>query len=44
MAWKNKNFGKSPQDPDYLEGYDAESDYEAYCEALEEREQQKREE
>lgn len=30
MAWKNKNFGKSPQDPDYLEDYDAEEDYDCW--------------
>ena len=28
--WHNKNSGKSPQDPDYLEDYDAEQDYDEY--------------
>lgn len=43
MSWKDKNFGKSPFDPDYLDDYDPEEDYERYCEACEEREDRKRE-
>ena len=42
MSWKDKNFGKSPFDPDYIEGYDADADREAYDEACEEREERKR--
>ena len=30
MKWHNKNFGKSPFDPDYDRDYDAEEDYEEY--------------
>lgn len=43
MTYHNKNFGKSPFDPDYLDGYDADEDYDAYCTALEEREEYKKE-
>lgn len=43
MTWRDKNFGKSPFDPDYDDGYDAEADYDAYCTACEEREELKRE-
>ena len=42
--WHNKNFGKSPQDPDYLEGYNPNEEFILYEETLEEREHQKREE
>lgn len=35
MEWKNKNFGKSPQDPDYLEDYDPEEDYDRYMDEVE---------
>ena len=41
MKWRDKNFGKRPQDPNYLEDYDPEEDYERYCEAYEEREERK---
>ena len=44
MSWKDKNYGKSPFDPDYDETYDRMQDYEVFCTALEEKEQQKREE
>lgn len=44
MNWHNKNYCKSPIDPDYDDTYDAEADYEAYCEACEERERRRREE
>lgn len=30
MKWRNKNFGKSPFDPEYDRDYDAEEDYEEY--------------
>lgn len=43
MKWRDKNYGKSPFDPDYLDDYDAEQDYERYCESCEEREEQRRE-
>lgn len=42
MTWHNKNYGLSPFDPDYDDTYDAEQDYDAYCEACEEREELKR--
>ena len=41
MTWRNKNLGKSPFDPDYIEGYDAEADKEAYDEACIEREEER---
>ena len=43
MCWKDKNYGKSPFDPDYDDRYDAEADKEAYDEACEERERRRRE-
>lgn len=42
MNWKDKNYGKSPFDPDYDDRYDAEADKEDYDEACEERERRKR--
>lgn len=30
MKWRDKNFGKSPFDPDYDNSYDAEEDRERY--------------
>ena len=30
MSWKDKNFGKHPADPDYLDGYDPDEDCERY--------------
>ena len=35
MDWHNKNLGKSPFDPDYIDEYDSEADYERYCEEQE---------
>lgn len=43
MRWRDKNRGRSPFDPDYLEGYDPEEDKEAYDDACEEREERRRE-
>ena len=43
MKWKDKNFGKHPADPDYIDDYDPEEDYERYCEALEDKAEYKRE-
>lgn len=43
MSWKDKNYGKSPFNPDYRDNYDAEADKEAYDEACEERERRRRE-
>ena len=40
--WHNKNSGKSPQDPSYLEGYDPEKDSETFDEACEAKEEQKK--
>ena len=41
MKWRNKNFGKSPFDPDYDDRYDAEADHEAFCDEQERKEQEK---
>lgn len=27
MKWRDKNFGKHPADPDYIDDYDPEEDY-----------------
>lgn len=35
MNWRNKNFGLSPFDPEYDDSYDAEEDYERYCDEQE---------
>ena len=43
MKWRDKNYGKSPFDPDYRDDYDAETDKEAYDKACEERERRRRE-
>ena len=43
MKWRDKNFGKSPLDPDYRDDYDAEADREAFDEEQERKEQSKRE-
>ena len=43
MKWKDKNFGKHPSDPEYDDGYNPEEDYWRYMDAVEEREQVKRE-
>lgn len=29
-GFRDKNFGKHPDDPDYIRDYDAEEDYERY--------------
>lgn len=42
MRWHNKNRGRHPQDPEYIDDYDPEEDYEDFCTALEEREEQRR--
>jgi hypothetical protein len=44
MTWRDKNLGKSPFDPDYIDEYDPDADLEAFDEACEEREEYKREE
>lgn len=41
--WRDKNFGKSPFDPDYREDYDADEDLSRYERECEEREELKRE-
>lgn len=43
MTYHNKNLGKSPFDPDYIDGYDPEEDYEDWLEEQERKEQEKRE-
>ena len=40
---KDKNFGKSPFDPDYRDDYDPEKDYESWLDEKERKEQEKRE-
>ena len=37
VKWKDENFGKCPQDPDYLEDYDAEEDYDRYLDEIDAR-------
>lgn len=43
MNWHNRNKGRQPSDPDYIDTYDPAEDYEAYCEAQEEKEQLRKE-
>lgn len=43
MRWHNKNRGRHPQDPEYIDDYNPEEDYEDFCTALEEREEQREE-
>lgn len=43
MKWRDKNFGKHPQDPEYDDEYDRDEDYERYLWSVEEKEQFKRE-
>ena len=43
MKWRDKNFGKSPFDPDYDDSFDKDFDYARYSEVCAEREEQKRE-
>ena len=42
MNWRNKNYGKSPFDPDYRDDYNQEADLDAYNEACEQREERKK--
>lgn len=39
MKWKNKNAGKHPAEPDYIDGYDAEEDYDRYLAEVEMKEE-----
>ena len=41
--WKDKNFGKSPFDPDYDDRYNAEDDHDRYLDAVEEKYQREKE-
>lgn len=43
MRWHNKNLGISPEDPDYDDSYDVDTDYDAFEEACIEREEFKHE-
>ena len=43
MKTHNKNFGKSPFDPDYREDYNQDDDLAMYEQSLEEKEELKRE-
>lgn len=43
MRWHNKNRGRHPQDPEYIDDYDPEQDYEDWLEEQERKEQEKRE-
>jgi len=43
MKWKDKNFGKHPQDPDYIDDYDPEEDYERYIDEQEHKFEYERE-
>ena len=42
MKWKDKNFGKHPSDPDYIDDYDPEKDYERYLDDMEEKSDERR--
>lgn len=42
MKLHNPNLGKSPFDPDYRDDYNQEADLDAYNEACEEKEEQKK--
>ena len=42
MNWRNKNYGKSPFDPDYRDDYNQEADLDAYNEACGAKEEQKK--
>lgn len=44
MKWRDKNFGKSPFDPDYLDDYDAEKDYDNYLDEQERKYEYQRKE
>jgi len=35
MKWHDKNFGKSPSDPEYETDYDREEDYDRYMDEVE---------
>lgn len=37
MKYRNKNFGKSPFDPDYIDGYDPEEDFENWLDEQEQK-------
>lgn len=37
MKWRNKNLGKHPDDPDYIQDYDPEEDHERFLEEQEQR-------
>ena len=37
MRYFNRNYGKSPFDPDYIQDYDAQEEYERYLDAVEEK-------
>ena len=43
MKWRNRNFGKSVFDPDYLQDYDAEEDYENWIDEQEHKFEYERE-
>ena len=46
MRWRSKNFGKHPQDPDYIDDYDEDEDLDMFEEEKEdiwERMRQERE-
>lgn len=41
MTWRNKNLGKSPDDPDYDHDYNPEEDYDRYMDEVELKEMTK---
>ena len=43
MRFHDKNYGKSPFDPDYVEDYDWQEDYDNYLQSVEDRYECKRE-
>lgn len=44
MGWRNKNFGKHPQDPDYIDDYDEDEDLDMFEEEKEDKWERMRQE
>lgn len=43
MRYIDRNFGKSPFDPDYIEDYDEQEEYDRYLDAVDEKYQARKE-
>lgn len=44
MGWRSKNFGKHPQDPEYLDDYDEDEDLDMFEDEEEEKWERMRQE